>query len=240
MNEFYKKFNVVGFPSGNTGAQMGGWFRKEIKTVADVQGLKMRIGGIAGQVMQKLGAVPQQIAGGDIYPALEKGTIDGAEWVAPTTTRSSASTRSRRSIIVPAGGKAVRRSTPSSTAPSSMNCRRVYQAALINASAYANTWMQARYDIVNPEALRRLVGDGAQLRLPAGRDGSRATRPRRNSTPRYSAKNPDFKKAIEAMTQQRANGYLWWQVAVYTFDNFMIRATCARLNESGGLTGRRL
>src|SRR5690242_21826190 len=69
FNEFYKKFNVVGIPTGNTGAQMGGWFRKEIKTVADVQGLKMRIGGIAGQVLQKLGAVPQQIAGGDIYPA---------------------------------------------------------------------------------------------------------------------------------------------------------------------------
>ena len=62
---------------------MGGWFRKEIKTVADLQGLKMRIGGIAGQVMQKLGVVPQQIAGGDIYPALEKGTIDAAEWVGP-------------------------------------------------------------------------------------------------------------------------------------------------------------
>jgi hypothetical protein len=71
------------FPCGNTGAQMGGWFRKEIKTVADLKGLKFRIGGFAGQVLQKLGVVPQQIAGGDIYPALEKGTIDAAEWVGP-------------------------------------------------------------------------------------------------------------------------------------------------------------
>src|ERR1700684_3957524 len=82
-NEFFKKFNLIGFPCGNTGTQMGGWFRKEIKTVADLQGLKFRIGGIAGQVLQKLGVVPQQIAGGDIYPALEKGTIDAAEWVGP-------------------------------------------------------------------------------------------------------------------------------------------------------------
>ncbi len=82
-NEFFKKANVIGFPCGNTGTQMGGWFRKEIKTVADLQGLKFRIGGIAGQVLQKLGVVPQQIAGGDIYPALEKGTIDAAEWVGP-------------------------------------------------------------------------------------------------------------------------------------------------------------
>ncbi|MGY3365375.1 TRAP-type mannitol/chloroaromatic compound transport system substrate-binding protein [Bradyrhizobium sp. GM2.4] len=82
-NEFFKKTNVVGFPCGNTGTQMGGWFRKEIKTVADLSGLKMRIGGIAGQVLQKVGVVPQQLAGGDIYPSLEKGTIDAAEWVGP-------------------------------------------------------------------------------------------------------------------------------------------------------------
>ena len=82
-NEFFKKHGVIGFPCGNTGTQMGGWFRKEIKTVADLSGLKFRIGGIAGQVLQKVGVVPQQIAGGDIYPALEKGTIDAAEWVGP-------------------------------------------------------------------------------------------------------------------------------------------------------------
>ena len=82
-NEFFKKHGVIGFPCGNTGTQMGGWFRKEIKTVADLSGLKIRIGGIAGQVLQKVGVVPQQLAGGDIYPALEKGTIDAAEWVGP-------------------------------------------------------------------------------------------------------------------------------------------------------------
>ena len=72
-NEFFKKFGVIGFPTGNTGTQMGGWFRKEIKTVADLSGLKMRIGGIAGQVLQKVGVVPQQLAGGDIYPGARKG-----------------------------------------------------------------------------------------------------------------------------------------------------------------------
>ena len=83
LNEFYAKHNLYGMPAGNTGVQMGGWFRKEIKTVQDLQGLKMRIAGIAGLVLQKLGAVPQQIPGGDIYPALERGTIDAAEWVGP-------------------------------------------------------------------------------------------------------------------------------------------------------------
>src|SRR5215831_19397102 len=79
LNDFYKNYNVVSLLAGNTGCQMGGWFRKEINTVNDLQGLKFRIGGFAGRVMQKLGCVPQQLAGGDIYPALEKGTIDAAE-----------------------------------------------------------------------------------------------------------------------------------------------------------------
>ena len=82
-NDFFKKYGVVAHPCGNTGTQMGGWFRKEIKAVSDLQGLKMRIGGIAGQVLAKVGVVPQQLAGGDIYPSLEKGTIDAAEWVGP-------------------------------------------------------------------------------------------------------------------------------------------------------------
>ena len=83
FNEFLGTQDLIGLPGGNTGVQMGGWFRKEINTVADLQGLKMRIGGFAGKVIEKLGVVPQQIAGGDIYPALEKGTIDAAEWVGP-------------------------------------------------------------------------------------------------------------------------------------------------------------
>ena len=83
FNEFLGTQGIIGFPSGNTGVQMGGWFRKEINTVADLQGLKFRVGGFAGKVLERLGVVPQQLAGGDIYPALEKGTIDAAEWVGP-------------------------------------------------------------------------------------------------------------------------------------------------------------
>ena len=83
VNEFMAKHNIYALPGGNTGTQMGGWFRKEIKTVQDLQGLKMRIAGIAGQVMAKLGVIPQQVAGGDIYPSLERGTIDAAEWIGP-------------------------------------------------------------------------------------------------------------------------------------------------------------
>jgi TRAP-type mannitol/chloroaromatic compound transport system substrate-binding protein len=84
MREFFKDYNIHNIPCGNTGAQMGGWFRKEIKTVDDLKGLKFRVGGFAGQVLAKLGVVPQQIpVARDIYPALEKGTIDAAEWIGP-------------------------------------------------------------------------------------------------------------------------------------------------------------
>ena len=83
MREFFAKYGVMNMPCGNTGTQMGGWYRKEIKTVADLKGLKMRIGGFAGAIMAKLGVVPQQLAAPDIYPALEKGTVDAAEWVGP-------------------------------------------------------------------------------------------------------------------------------------------------------------
>src|SRR5678816_784444 len=83
MREFYIKYNMISFPGGNTGAQMGGWYRKEIKTLADIKGLKMRIGGFAGKVLERLGGVPQNIPAGEIYQALEKGTIDAAEWVGP-------------------------------------------------------------------------------------------------------------------------------------------------------------
>ena len=83
MREFYAKYNIVNFPMGNTGAQMGGWYRKEIKSVKDIKGLKFRVGGFAGKVIERMGGVPQNIPGGEIYTALEKGTIDAAEWVGP-------------------------------------------------------------------------------------------------------------------------------------------------------------
>ncbi|MFL4992027.1 MAG: TRAP transporter substrate-binding protein, partial [Microvirga sp.] len=83
LNEFYAKHNVYALPAGNTGVQMGGWFRKEIKTVEDLKGLKMRIAGLGGTVLSRVGGVPQQLAGGDLYPALERGTIDAVEWLGP-------------------------------------------------------------------------------------------------------------------------------------------------------------
>jgi TRAP-type mannitol/chloroaromatic compound transport system substrate-binding protein len=224
FNEFYKKYNVYGLPAGNTGTQMGGWFRKEIKTAADLSGLKMRIAGIAGQVLQKLGTVPQQIAGGDIYPALEKGTIDAAEWVGPYDDEKLGFAKVAPYYYYPGwweGGPTIHAFV---NLDKWNALPKNYQAALTAGATYANTIMQARYDKVNPPAIKRLVGAGTQLR-PFPQEVMEACLKATNELyAEISAKNPDFKKIIDAMVAYRNEEYLWWQVAEYTFDNFMIRS----------------
>src|SRR5439155_279870 len=163
-NEFFKKSGVIAFPCGNTGTQMGGWFRKEIKTVADLSGLKFRIGGIAGQVLQKVGVVPQQLAGGDIYPSLEKGTIDAAEWVGPYDDEKLGFAKVAKYYYYPGfweGGPTVH---AFANIDKWNELPKSYQAILTNATVNTNTWMAARYDMVNPGALKRLVAGGTQLR----------------------------------------------------------------------------
>jgi TRAP-type mannitol/chloroaromatic compound transport system substrate-binding protein len=223
-NEFFKKFGVNGLPLGNTGTQMGGWFRKEIKTAADLQGLKMRIGGIAGQVLAKLGVVPQQIAGGEIYQALERGTIDAAEWVGPYDDEKLGFAKVAPYYYYPGfweGGP---------TTHAFFNLEKFnalpkhYQAAVRNAAAYANTWMQARYDVLNPAALRRLVANKAQLRPFSNEIMDASFKATNELWAELSAKNADFKKYIDLMQAFRNEQYLWWQVAEYGFDSYMIRA----------------
>ncbi|MDX3968438.1 MAG: TRAP transporter substrate-binding protein [Bradyrhizobium sp.] len=223
-NEFFKKSNVIGFPCGNTGTQMGGWFRKEIKTVADLSGLKMRIGGIAGQVLQKVGVVPQQLAGGDIYPALEKGTIDAAEWVGPYDDEKLGFAKVAKYYYYPGfweGGPTVH---AFANLEKFNALPKNYQAILANATAHANTWMAARYDMQNPAALKRLVAGGTQLRPFTNEVLEACLKSTNELWAEISAKNADFKKSIDAMQAYRSDEYLWWQVAEYTYDSFMIRS----------------
>ena len=123
MREFFKEYNVIQFPAGNTGCQMGGWFRQPINKVADLKGRKMRIGGTGGLPLTKLGVVPQQIARGDIYPALEKGTVDAAEWVGPYDDEKLVSPRWRSYITTRGGGKVGPSSTCWSTSRPGIRCR---------------------------------------------------------------------------------------------------------------------
>src|SRR2546421_1020421 len=222
-NEFFKKFGVIGFPTGNTGTQMGGWFRKEIKTVADLSGLKMRIGGIAGQVLQKVGVVPQQIAGGEIYPALEKGTIDAAEWVGPYDDEKLGFYKVAKYYYYPGfweGGTALHffiNSDKWDALP------KAYKSLLTVAAGYANMDVQARYDARNPQALKRLVANGALLRPFSQAVMEACLKASNEVNVETSAANTDFKKIYDSQMDFRNDGNLWWQVAEYSYETFMIR-----------------
>src|SRR6202050_665560 len=223
-NEFFKKFGLIAFQAGNTGCQMGGWFRKEIKTVADLSGLKFRIGGIAGQVLQKVGVIPQQTAGGDIYPALEKGTIDAAEWVGPYDDEKLGFQKVAKYYYYPGWWEGGTANHLMINTGKWNELPKTYQAIITNAAANANAWMAARYDMQNPSALKRLGGGGTQLRAFTNEVLEACLKASNELWAEISAKNPDFKKSIDAMQAYRSDQYLWWQVAEYTFDSFMIRS----------------
>jgi TRAP-type mannitol/chloroaromatic compound transport system substrate-binding protein len=224
IQDFFKGYNIVPFPAGNTGTQAGGWYRKEINSVEDLKGLKFRIGGWAGAVLTKLGVVPQQLAGGDIYPALEKGTIDAAEWVGPYDDEKLGFAKVAKYYYYPGfweGGPMVH---AFSNLEKWNSLPKNYQAILTNAMANANSWMAARYDMQNPTALKRLVAGGTQLRPFTNEVLEACLKATNELWSELSAKNADFKKSIDAMQAYRSDQYLWWQVAEYTFDTFMIRS----------------
>jgi len=222
MNEFFATQGLVGYPGGNTGVQMGGWFRKEINTVADLKGLKMRIGGFAGKVVEKLGVVPQQIAGGDIYPALEKGTIDAAEWVGPYDDEKLGFYKVAPYYYYPGwweGGPTVHllfNKAKFDELPAN------YKSLVRTAAQAADANMLQKYDYLNPGSVRKLVGEGAQLR-PFSQEIMEACFNAANEVyAEITASNPGFKKIWDSLTAFRKEHYLWAQVAEYNYDTFMM------------------
>ena len=224
LNEFYKKHNVIALLAGNTGCQMGGWFRKEINTVDDLKGVKMRIGGFPGRVVAKLGVVPQQIAGGDIYPALEKGSIDAAEWVGPYDDEKLGFYKVAPHYYYPGWWEGGSMLFAFVNLAKWNELPKNYKAVLEQAGHYANTWMMAKYDIANPPALKRLVAAGAKLHPFSPSIMEACLKAANELHKEVAAENADFKKVLDSMTAFRNDGYLWWQVAEYSYDSFMIRS----------------
>jgi TRAP-type mannitol/chloroaromatic compound transport system substrate-binding protein len=221
-NEFFAKQGLVTFPGGNTGTQMGGWFRKEINTVDDLKGLKFRVGGFAGKVLGKLGVVPQQLAGGDIYPALEKGTLDACEWVGPYDDEKLGFVKVAPFYYYPGwweGGPTV---SYMINKDKWEGLPKAYQSLFRTAAQAADADMLQKYDYVNTAAIKKLVGQGAQLR-PFSKDILEACFNAANEVyAEMSATNPEFKKIWESITAFRKDYYLWDQVAEYNFDTFMM------------------
>jgi len=222
-NAFYKKFNFMGLLAGNTCCQMGGWFRKEIKDVSDLNGLKFRIAGFAGQIFSKLGTVPQQLAGGDIYPALEKGTIDAAEWVGPYDDEKLGFQKVAKYYYYPGWweGGAMLHNFINLDKWNALP--KNYQAMVKAASETAHNWMISKYDSVNPGAIKRLVAAGAQLRPFPQTVMEACYKATQEAYGEVTAKNAEFKKVYDSMVAFRNDQYLWWQVAELGFDSFMVR-----------------
>ncbi len=221
MREFFREYNIHNIPCGNTGTQMGGWFRKEIKSVEDLRGLKFRVGGFAGQVLAKLGVVPQQIPAGDIYPALEKGTIDAAEWVGPYDDQKLGFNRVAKYYYYPGWWEGGPQLSIYVNLKHWAALPKEYQAILEDACLYAHSEMQARYDARSPTALKQLIGSGTQLR-PFPNDVMAAAYKAANELyEETAAKNPKFKKIYEPWKKFRDDQLQWFAVAENRFDNFM-------------------
>jgi TRAP-type mannitol/chloroaromatic compound transport system substrate-binding protein len=221
FREFYKGYNIYQVPAGNTGAQMGGWFRKEIKSVADLKGLKMRIGGLAGKVMEKLGVVPQLIPGGDIYPALEKGTIDAAEWVGPYDDEKLGFNKIAKYYYYPGWWEGGPQIDAYMNLGEFQKLPKEYQNILEAACWEANTWMVAKYDAQNPAALKRLVGGGTKLSRFSNDLLVAAYKASLQVYDELSQKSPAFKKIYESMVKFREDQLVWFQVAEKGYDDFM-------------------
>jgi TRAP-type mannitol/chloroaromatic compound transport system substrate-binding protein len=222
MNEFYATHSIYALPAGNTGAQMGGWFRNEIKTVADLSGVKMRIGGFGGKVISKLGVVPQQIAGGDIYPALEKGTVDAAEWVGPYDDEKLGFYKVAPYYYYPGWweGGAMLHVMINQAKWEELPAN--YKAVVRAAAQATNCDMLAKYDQVNPLALKKLVAGGAKLRPFSPEILEACFNAAKDTYAEIAATNAPFKKIHDAMMAFRADEYLWFQISEYTYDTFMM------------------
>ena len=221
MREFYAKYNMVNFPGGNTGAQMGGWFRKEVKSLKDLKGLKFRIGGFGGKVVERLGVVPQNIPGGDIYPALEKGTIDSAEWVGPYDDLKLGFNKVAPFYYYPGfweGGPQL----DFFINDKAFNALSAENKAIVEAAcAQAHSDTQAKYDARNPAALKQLVGSGAKLREFPKDVMAAAFKEAMAYYDEISAKNETWKKVYADYSKFRADANLWFRFTEAKFDSFM-------------------
>jgi TRAP-type mannitol/chloroaromatic compound transport system substrate-binding protein len=221
MREFYKQYNIVNFSMGNTGAQMGGWFRKEIKSLADVKGLKFRIGGFGGKVISAIGGVPQNIPGGDIYPSLEKGTIDAAEWVGPYDDEKLGFNKVAKYYLYPGWWEGGPQLSLYVNTKAWDSLTSEYKAIVQACASHAHINMQAKYDAQNPAALKRLVGGGTILRPMPRAVMEAAFKAANQIYSDLSAKNQNWKKVYADWSKFRADEVLWFRVSEREFDSFM-------------------
>ena len=223
LRDFYRDYNIVNFACGNTGTQMGGWFRKEVKSLNDVKGLKFRIGGFGGLVLQRLGFVPQNLPGGDIYTALEKGSIDGSEFIGPYDDEKLGFWKIAKTYHYPSYWDPCGQITMYVNAKAWEALPKDYQQIFEMACSDAHVEMQAKYDARNPEALRRLVANGVKVR-PFPKDvGVAAWKASNDIYAELSEKNQKWQKIYNSFVKFRDDQILWSRFAEGAYENLLLQ-----------------
>lgn len=221
LEEFYDGYGVNHLVVGQTGAQMAGWYRKEIKGIEDLKGLKFRVGGLAGAVLSKLGVVPQQVAPGDLYAALEKGVLDAAEFVGPADDEKLGLQKVARFYYVPGWWEGSAHLSLFINKKAWAALPPLYQQALRTAAMEGTAWSTAKYDVSNPPALRRLIGGGAQLRAFPKSVTAAAFKSAGELYEEYQSKSPAFKKIYPQWAKFREEQVRWAQFCEGSFDATM-------------------
>ena len=221
IRSIYADFNIINFPGGNTGAQMGGWFRREINTLEDLQGLKMRIPGLGGQVMNELGVTVQLIAGGELYQALERGALDAAEWGGPHDDMRLGFHEIAPYYYYPGwwepgpGVSFMVNRDAWDALPSA------YQEALAAATAEAGLRMLARYDARNQEAFREMREENAIRIRPFSREMMQeAERITMDLIESDAAQDPAYRQVYDSFRAFREDAYAWFAASEHAFASF--------------------
>jgi TRAP-type mannitol/chloroaromatic compound transport system substrate-binding protein len=220
LRELFGKYGLVQIPCGNVGVQMGGFYRKEINTVDDLKGLKFRIGGLGGTILSKLGVVPQQIAPGDIYPSLERGTIDAAEWIGPYDDEKLGLYKVAKYYYFPGWWEGSAMNTLLVNKRHHEALPQWYRDALDAACNEQNCLMIAKYDAKNPEGLRKIVAAGVQVRQFPRPVLDACYKASFETFEELSAKNEDFKKIYEPWRKFLAESNFWFRIAEGTLDSY--------------------
>jgi TRAP-type mannitol/chloroaromatic compound transport system substrate-binding protein len=220
IDELFADFSILTLPGGNTGAQMGGWFKREIHTAADLKGLKMRIPGIGGEVMSRLGATVQVLAGGDIYPALERGAIDATEWVGPYDDEKLGFHQIAKNYYYPGWWEPGPSLSFFIHRPAWDGLAAVDREILRAAAREAAQAMQSRYDARNPAALERLVASGVTLRPFSEEILAAAQRESIAYLEGLAAGDVGFRKVYEPWKAFRRSSYRWFNTAELAYQSF--------------------
>jgi TRAP-type mannitol/chloroaromatic compound transport system substrate-binding protein len=224
MRKLYAGYGIVNYLGGNTGAQMGGWFRKELAGVDDIKGMKMRIGGLGGKVWAAMGGVPQILPAGETYQAIEKGVIDAAEFVGPYDDEKLGMFKVAKYYYSPGWFDGSPQLSFYVNQKALDGLPAAFRQALELASLEAHVWLQAKYDSLNPDAIRRLVSKGALLRAYPRPVLDEAFKAAQAINSQLAGASPEFKRIHESWDKFRRDSSMWFRIAENTQDDYLATA----------------